>query len=145
MTPDIAATFHSDCVRSFAFLREFGFGPGQLVQVWAPEHVAEVAFLGNALAIECVLDDRERVCELKVARLRNGLLPAEYAVTADGTRVRVELTNLLVELGVRSFGLRPMGPEVELRQYWQQRIAEYARILREHGQRILADDPTVLN
>lgn len=134
-----AKEFLADCQETFEFLvSEYGFRPAVLS---ADEGSLTVTFVGRVLAIECVLDERERWVDFKVALLHNGRPPREYEFTADGRRVRDHVSQVLTRRGLRGFGYKPVEDSGELRLLWRQMLANYASLLKRSGQAILTEDP----
>ena len=101
--------------------------------------------MGSVLAVECVLDERERQVDLKVALLQNGKPPHDYAFTSDGQRVRDHVTEVLIRRGVRGFGFKRVTDSGDLQSLWRQILANYAHLLKTSGEAILSEDPSTFS
>jgi hypothetical protein len=134
----------ASCESAFAFLRQHGFGSAQLSED-AAAHSTTFRFYGSAIAIECIWDDREEVLEVKVARLRAGKAPGEFAVDAGGRRVRDHLTQILLRRGVRDLALRKVPKGTPLIDQWTSWLEDYARLLQQHGQDVLQQVPDLFD
>jgi hypothetical protein len=103
--------------------------------------ITTIIYSATNLAIECVYEDKERDLSFYVSRVKDGERTTHFAVDETGTRVRFNLFSLLVERGARGFGA-PLGRssnETEI----QKRVSDYAGLLLEYGQDILADSPEI--
>jgi hypothetical protein len=138
-----AQEFRRTCQETLGFLSGHGFSDARLSGD-PPIHSITVRFYGKTLAIECIWDDREEALEVKVARLRDGKPPSEFAVDASGQRVRDHLTSILLRRGVRGFGFRKLPPGTVLADRWRSHFEDYARLLQKHGEAVLREDPDVL-
>ena len=132
------------CQEKFGFLSAYGFSQA-LLSVDPEIHSMTVRFLGKTLAIECIWDSKEDALEVKVARLFDGKLPTEFAMNADGRRVRDHLTSILLRRGVRAFGFRKVPVRAGTVDRWQSQIEDYACLIREHGEAILHEAPDALD
>ena len=102
-----------------------------------------VIYKGRHLAIELLLDEREKDVDCKISLVRQGALTTEYATDASGRRVRVDLISLLLERGHRSPILRS-AEGLELEHYIPMALEDYAKLLRQCGQDILAHSESAL-
>jgi len=142
MTDELAQEFARICTETLGFLKDYGFGGGSLSKV---PPVYQVSFQGKALVIECIWDDREDHLEMKVALLRDGRAPAQYAVDESGKRVRAHLLHILLGLGVRDVAHSPVLRGAPLPERWRLELGDYARLLKLYGGDILGEDPGVLD
>jgi hypothetical protein len=146
MDSRIANEFLEACNESFGFLvSDFGFQPGTL-EVDSQIQFATVSYVGKNLAVECIFDERESWVEVKVARVKNGVRPANYSTDGAGRRVRENLYSLLIESGVREFGPRDPRPSSKPQnEMFRIKLAKDANLLRKHGKEILQDSSTLLD
>lgn len=111
-------------------------------------HFCFVTFVGKHLAIECSLDGREGDIACIIARVVDGKRATFYDAIDEldetGARVRVHLDSLLRRRGVRERLLTPSG-QLPLRERIKVRLADFAMMLRKHGQEVLSDSPTVFD
>ena len=141
MDLETAKQFLADCRELLGFLvSEYGFCQPVLS---ADESTITVSFFGRTLALECVLDERERWVDFKVALLRDGKTPEEYAVTPEGERVRDHVTQVLLRKGVRGFDFKKVEDSADIRVIWRQLLTNYANLLTTSGQSILREDPSL--
>jgi hypothetical protein len=140
-----AQKFELECERAFGFLvTSYGFAPAT-IEIDTQIHFVTVTFNGKNLALECIYDERESCVEVKVARVLNAVKATEYAVNAQGERVRERLLTLFLERGVRSVGLKDEGlGRRPLDEMFQIKLNVYADLLRVHGKDILADSAAAL-
>jgi hypothetical protein len=145
MNKDAAQRFQLECERAFGFLvTSYGFAPAT-IEIDAQIHFVTVTFNGKNLALECIYDERESGIEVKVARVVNGVVATEYAVNAQGERVRERLFILLLERGVRSVGLKDARLETRpLDEMFRIKLSAYADLLRAHAKDILDDSAAAL-
>lgn len=143
MEEQIAEYFFAEASKAFAFVvSEYAFAAPQL-QVDGKIGFVFVTFIGNSLAIECILDGREADVDCKISRVVDGMKSTDYAVNEAGLRMREGLACLFRRRGVRD---RLFGrvDELELRERIKVTLADFASMLKKHGQEILADSPSVL-
>lgn len=95
------------------------------------------------LAIECVVNAHEADIDCKVVRLTDGKKAAHYAVDARGVTVREGLASLLRRRGVRERLFAPVSGR-DLPDRVKITLQDFARMLRNYGQAILADSPEAL-
>jgi hypothetical protein len=131
------------CDAALGFLRGYGFS-NPMFSGEAAARNCTTRFYGKYLAVECIWDSVEQAVEVKVARLRDGKPPGEFAMDANGRRVREHLTTLLVRRGVRDFQFPRMSARTPLPERSEAQLREYARLLQKYGQAILNDEPGVL-
>ncbi|MDP3938625.1 MAG: hypothetical protein Q8R92_10880 [Deltaproteobacteria bacterium] len=147
MDKQLANYFFEEASKAFAFVvTEHSFAAPQL-DVNDKINFAFVTFMGKNLAIECSLDEREGDIACIIARVIDGKR-ATYRDAVDerdehGVRVRVYLRRLLEQRGVRERLLTRSGG-LELRERIKVRLADFAQMLRKHGQEVLNDSPTAL-
>ncbi len=105
----------------------------------------EVVYLGENLAVELVLEEpRDEDISCYVARVIEGQPAQDWAVDKQGKRVRGRLEDLLLAWGVRW----PRFTKVtglSLKEQMPITLRDYARMLREHGQMVLEDNPAFLD
>lgn len=138
----LAQDFGQICQDTLGFLSTYGFSHAQLSGD-PLTHSTTVRFYGKTLVIECIWDDKEDTLEVKVARLRGGKPPSEFAVDASGRRVREHLTAILVRRGVRGFGFRKVRAGAALHDRWRSQMEDYARLIRNHGDAVMHEAPDV--
>ncbi len=140
----MTSLFRDEVVRTFAFLAEnYGFSdPKVIVDVQFP--IVTVVYLKRHIAIEFVLDDREKDIGCMIARVVDGGTAPEYEFDAKGLRVRQDLYGLLVRRGVRDRLFRDVG-RLSFRERIPVTLEDFAAMLKQHGRDILEDSPTVLD
>lgn len=105
LTSSSAKEFLHACDEALGFLRGYGFS-NPMFSGEAAARNGTTRFYGKYLAVECIWDSVEQAVEVKVARLRDGKPPGEFAMDANGRRVREHLTTLLVRRGVETSNSR---------------------------------------
>ncbi len=105
----------------------------------------KVVYLGENLAVELVLEEpRDEDISCYVARVIEGQPAQDWAVDKQGKRVRGELANLLLAWGVRwPRFMKVTG--LSLKEQMPITLHDYARMLREHGQMVIEDNPAFLD
>jgi hypothetical protein len=107
-------------------------------------HFARVSYSRENLAIECVLDEREEDVDCKVVRMKGGRRLVGFAVDEKGQLVRQRVSTFVRSRGAPEPLFRKVG-NLSLRQRIPITLNDYARLLKNHGQEILADSPTVFD
>jgi len=147
MDKKLANNFFKETSSAFAFLvNEHSFATPQL-EVNDKIHFAHVTFIGKNIAITCSLDEREGDIDCRIARVIDGkkatYRDAISGIDERGTRVHESLYILLVRKGVRErllTQITALGPHDRIKVT----LADYAQMLRKHGQEILNDSPAAL-
>ena len=143
MDQKLANYFFDEASRTFDFLvKDYDFAAPEL-EVDNKIHFATVTFMGKNLAFECILDEREEDITCKIARVIDGKKTPYYAVDDKRRRVREDLFHLLTTRGVREPLLRTIEG-LELREKITIALEDFAQMLKNHGQDILADSPGAL-
>lgn len=140
----MAQEFCRTCQEKLGFLSVYGFSDARL-SIDPTIHSVAARFFGKTLVIECIWDSKEDALEVKVARLCDGELPTQFAVDANGRRLRDHLTSILLRRGVRAFGFRKVSARTRVVDRWQSQMEDYARLIREHGEAIVHEAPDVLD
>ena len=124
---------------SLGFLSErYGFSEPE-AQLDRRAAAVTVTFVKGGIAIEATYDLREGDVELKMVRLEDGRKPDGYHVDRQGRRFRANLVEILMDRGVRNFGLRrPEIGEESRDQRLKRLLDRYASLLESHGHDILA-------
>ncbi len=129
--------------KEFDFLVHTGKFKGPFSQSYG--YYFEVIYLGENLAVELVLEEpRDEDISCYIARVIEGQPARDWAVDKQGKRVRGELANLLVARGVKW----PRFTKVtglSLKEQMPITLRDYARMLQEHGQMVLEDNPAFLD
>ena len=142
MKSQISERFLTEVSKTLSFLHEeYGFGCPRL-ETELPANMAEVVFLGRNLAIEFILDERERDVSCKIARVVNGKKTNAYELDKNGTVVRDSFTNLLLRRGVRP-KFTNVG-QLTFEEMIPVTLSDFARLLRAHGNEVLSDLPTAV-
>jgi hypothetical protein len=143
MDQELANYFFDEASRAFEFVvKDYSFAPPQL-EVDNKINFATVTFMAKNLALECILDEREEDITVKVALVVNGKKTPHYAVDDNGIRVREGLFHLLSRRGVRDRLFRNVG-DLALREKIRITLADFAQMLKNYGEDILADSPDAL-
>jgi hypothetical protein len=126
---------------------EYSFAAPQL-EVHDKVNFAFVSSMGKNLAIECSLDEREGDITCIICRVVNGKRATFYDAIDErdmrGLRVREHLSSLLVRRGVREPLFTRVGG-LDLRERIKITLADFANMLRKHGQEVLNDSSSVLD
>jgi hypothetical protein len=138
-----AQEFRRICQETLGFVSAYGFSDGRL-SAGPADHSTVVTFYGTTFAIECIWDDREEHLEIKIAKLRDGKPPTEFAVDAGGRCVRAHLKLILLRRGVRRFSFRKVAPGTPQADAWRIKLQDHAQLLQEEGQAVLRVEPDVL-
>jgi hypothetical protein len=140
-----AQLFQTECECTFNFLvRDYGFSPASL-DVNQNISFATVTFMAKNIALECVYDEREMFVEMYVARVSNGVKASEYAIDAQGQKVRERLLTLLIRRGARGVDLKDKKLAAHpINEMFQIKLNAYAELLKAHGRDILSDSSSVL-
>lgn len=140
MKTELQRFFFEQIQKNFDFLRSKFKGP------FTEEGYCslEVVFVGNNLAIEFVLDEREEDICCYIARVIDEKPPPHGFLDSQGKRVRGRLSSLLLAHGIRDKLFTPVSG-LSLREQIPIIISDYVRALQKYGQRILDDDPGFLN
>lgn len=144
MDSNLANEFLDACNHAFGFLvSDHGFQPAT-IEVNSRIQFVTVSYTGRNVAVECIFDKNESWVEVKIARVLNGVRPADYAVDSSGRRVRESLYPLLIRRGVRGFGPREKGlSEKPIGEMFRIRLGKDADLLKRHGADIIGDSPDV--
>lgn len=147
MDKQLANYFFEEASKAFAFVvAEHSFAAPQL-DVNDKINFAFVTFMGKNLAIECSLDEREGDVACTIARVIDGKSATHRDAIDErdehGARVREYLSKLLERRGVRERLFTRIGGR-ELRERIKITLADFAQMLRKHGQEVLNDSPTAL-
>jgi len=148
MKKELAHYFFDKTSEALSFLAEEHSFSAPELEVHDNVGFAFVTFVGENLAVECSVDEREGDVSCVIARVADGK-KATYADAIDerdedGVRVREHLVKLLIRRGVRErllttiagLGLHERIPIV---------LTDFAQMLRRHGQEVLDDSPTALD
>jgi len=140
MKTELQRLFFEEVQKNFGFLQPKFKGP------FVSEGYCslEVVFLGDNLAIELVLDEREEDVSCYIARVIDGQPAPHGFIGPQGKRVRAHFYSLLIEHGFRGklFTLVPGSP---LKDQIPIILRGYASTLQRYGQKVLDDDPEFLN
>jgi hypothetical protein len=142
MHTGLEASFERGVDQEFAFLVDQGFTRSATTRD-PKTGLTTVAFLGRHIGVECVLDAREHEVDCKISRLVKGALPQEYALNARGERVREGLLHWFYRRGLRYIDFTP--PSLPFAERMLAILRDHARMLREHGQPVLEDNPRALD
>jgi hypothetical protein len=104
----------------------------------------EVVYIGNNLAIEFVLDEREQDLSCYIAQVVDGKPVPHGFIGPQGKRVRELLRHLLREQGIRGNLSIPVAG-LSLKERIPITLAGLARILQEYGKEVIEDNPRFLN
>jgi len=144
MDEQLVTLFVSQVREHFEFLvLDYGFAE-PLVELRPDVYSAIVVFMGNNVAIEFVLDEREEHIECRIARVVDGERSRHYAVDENRRRVRENLFGLLRRRGVTnwiSISLAGLSLEKQI----PRKLDALAKNLRANSQDILADLPGILD
>jgi len=99
---------------------------------------AYVTFMGQNLAIEFVLDERENDVTCEIARVVDGKKSTEFGVNSCGVRVRTRLTSILEARGVREKLFRNVG-QLAFSERIPIIVEDFAAMLQKHGSEIMND------
>ncbi|MHB0916124.1 MAG: hypothetical protein ACYC5A_11050 [Thermoleophilia bacterium] len=139
---DIDRYFMNEAEKTFEFLvSEYGFSK-PILSVNRRINFTFVVFMGRNIAIECILDKRERYVECKIALVENGEKTSHYAVDETGARVREGLFSYIKQRGVSQFPFEKIDSD-DLKDEIRIRLEDYAQMLRQYGEEILKDSPAV--
>ncbi len=139
-----ATYFLEEASKTLGFLvTEYGFSPPQLEEDKRYRYGADVRFTGKNLAVELLAESRpgEEGVMCYIARVLNGKKTTAFV---DKRGARESLDALLVRRGVRERLWRSQAG-LEFREQIRVTLEDVARILKTHGQDILADSPTALD
>ncbi|MGB9872787.1 MAG: hypothetical protein ACPLYD_14170 [Anaerolineae bacterium] len=140
MKTELQRLFLEEVQKNFGFLRPKFKGPliseGYLSLT--------VAFVGENLAIEFVLDERDEDVSCYIARVIEGKPAPFWSVDPQGKRVRGHFYALLVDHGFRG-KLFTVPPGLSFREQIPIILAGYKQALQEYGKKVLEDDPEFLN
>ncbi len=141
MANDIARSFFQEIQNQLMFLAtECKFaGPFSNFEENDNLYVYEVWFLGKNLAIEFVLDWRDKSIDCYIAKLSRGIKPEGWLFDEKGNRIRVRLSDW-----VRNESVTPVRlfSKVDQRSFQEQIplvISDYVHMLRSYGISILND------
>ncbi len=128
--------FIAEAARAFDFLCEqHAFDAS--TEIWRNSRAVTVSFARGQVAIEAILDLNTDDLEVKVARLERGRKPDVQGVDEQGERWREHLVQLLLERGVRGFGIRRLVGDDPPAQRFGRQLDRYAVLLAEHCPDIL--------
>jgi hypothetical protein len=140
MGAELRQMFLKEIQKNFGFLQPKFKGP-----FLSEEYCSlKVVFLGDNLAIELVLDEREEDISCYTARVIDGKPAPHGFIGPQGKRVRELLRHLLREHGIRGNLSIPVAG-LSLKERIPITLAGLARILREYGRKVLDDDPGFLD
>lgn len=143
MNPDLAQAFFIETSRAFEFLvRDCGFAPPTL-EIDHIINFATVTFMGKNLAVECILDERERDIACKIARVVEGEKSSVYEVDENGVRQRDSLASLLRRRGVRQHLFRPVGG-LDFERQMRITLGDFASMLLNYADDVRNDSPEAL-
>lgn len=140
MDDKLARYFFVEVARTFHFLEvEYRFASPHL-EIDTEINFAFVTFLGQHLAIEFILDEREADITCKIALVIDHKKTAHYARDEHGKLVRDGLYNFLLRRGIRERLFHNVGA-LGLYDKIPIKLEDYAKMLRRHGADILRDSP----
>ena len=143
MNQEILSRFLADCERVFSFLTtEYSFPP-PVREVDSSIAFANVAFVGTHVAIEFILDDRDQDISCMISIVNNGSRTKAFERDETGKKVREYLSAWLLARGVRSRLFTPTT-QMAFGEQIPVVLADFARMLREHGAEVLNDRPLEL-
>jgi len=140
MGAELRQKFLEEIQKNFGFLQPKFKGP-----FLSEEYCSlKVVFLGDNLAIELVLDEREEDISCYIARVIDGKSAPHGFIDPLHGRIRGYLYSLLLEHGFRG-KLFTLPPHLSLEKQIPLILSGYASALKKYGQRVLDDDPEFLN
>lgn len=135
--------FFEEVRRRFSYLvRDHRFSE-PVLEINPQIHFSTVTFMGKNLAVELILDPRDEWVDCKIARVLGGKKTKFYAVDEKGNRVRSELVETLERKGIQDIKFTKSKKKESFEDLVRSLLADYATILKEHGQEILHDSPNV--
>lgn len=140
MKTELQKFFFEEVQKNFGFLQPKFKGPF----IEEGYYSLEVVFLGNNLAIELVLDEREDDISCYIARVIEGKPAPHGFVDPQGKRVRWRLSSLLLAHGIRDKIFTPVSG-LSLREQIPIALGDYVSMLKKYGKKVLDDDPESLN
>lgn len=148
MDKQLANYFFDEASKAFAFVMTEHSFAGPLLELHDKINFVFVIYMKTNLAIECSLDEREGDIACIIARVLDGKRATYYDAIDErdqqGVRVREHLSSFLRRRGVRERIFTRVGG-LEFREQIKVTLADFAQMLRKHGQDILDDSPTVLD
>lgn len=139
---EIDEYFMHEAAKAFDFLvSEYGFGQ-PVLSVNRRINFTFVVFMGRNIAVESILDKREKDIDCKIALVKNGEKTTHYAIDDSGARVREGLFSYIQRHGVNHFPFEKIETD-DLKENIRSWLADYAKMLRQHGEEILKDSPSV--
>ncbi len=140
MKTELQRLFLEEVQKNFGFLQPKFKGP------FVSEGYCslKVVFLGDNLAIELVLDEREKDISCYIARVIEGNPAPHGFVDPVHGRIRGHFYSLLLEHGFRG-KLFTLPPGLSIKDQIPLILSGYASALKKYGQRVLDDDPEFLN
>lgn len=142
---DLIDTFIGESDRALGFLcGRYGFEQPS-AEVDRRSSTVTVTFAKANVGLEATFDVREGDVGLAIVRLDHGEKPDGYHIDSRGRRCRAGLVEILLKRGVRGFGLRGPGGTEGHQQRFHRVLAQYARLLEEHGADILSGSPDALD
>lgn len=137
------AIFRAAVATHFSFLKsERGYraaapDPNQLAGIFA------FVFIGSSTGVECSIDFRESNIDCKICLLHNGRPPTDYAIDANGVRIREGVSALLRRRGIRE----RLFTKVTGRTFAERIpviVGDFGSMFQRYPE-LLGDFPTVLN
>jgi len=140
MKTELRRLFLEEAQKNFGFLQPKFKGP------FVSEGYCslEVVFLGDNLALELILDEREEDISCYIARVIERQPAPHGFINSQGKRVRAHFYRLLLEHGFRG-KLFTLAPGLSLREQIPIILGGYKWALQKYGQMVLDDDPEFLN
>lgn len=144
MNSELLETFRSQAEELFLFLSyEHGFTGPQLT-IDERLSLTTITFKKRNLAVQLIFDERGEDIDCKVARVISGRVTECYARDETGALVRESIVSILSRKGVRS-RLFTNVSGISLGKRILITLEDFARMLREYGEDILNDSPSVFD
>lgn len=140
MNSMLVALFKKEVEKTFYFLISEHKMRGPQLEIDERLGFAQITYFGHNLAIELILDERDEDLTCKISKLIANKIALPYAYDDNGVLVRAPLFDILKKRGLTHNPFTNVAGMSFLAQL-PITLADFAQMLKMHGQDILADSP----
>lgn len=142
MDNKVVELFRREVEKNFSFLVASGNFTGPYSNIDEKTWIYTVSYQGQQVAVQLILDRRDEDIGCKVAKVIDGHITSDYAIDSNGAVVRdhlfklLERNNSVSQQFTKVTGL-PFEEQIPIT------LADYARMLLEDGEDVVADNADI--